>query len=318
MAARSEPSATADREIVVSRDLDAPRELVFAAWTDPRHVSNWWGPRGFTTTTKEMDVRPGGVWRFVMHGPDGTDYKNKIAFLEVARPERIAYKHAGEEDTENVRFQTTVTFEDQGGKTRLTLLMVFASAEERNHVVEKYGAIEGGQQTLERLAEHLAGEFVVTRTFDAPRELVFKAWTEKERLMRWWGPKGFTLLSCTIDARPGGTFHYALRAPDGGEMWGKWGFREVAPPERLVFVASFADAAGNVIRAPFSKDWPLEVLSTVTFTEHDGRTTLVMRGVPLSASEAERKAFDAMHGSMQQGWGGTLDQLTAELALHRD
>jgi uncharacterized protein YndB with AHSA1/START domain len=158
MTARPEAAVSSDREIVLSRVFDAPRDLVFAAWTDPEHVTHWWGPRGFTTTTHEMDVRPGGVWRFAMHGPDGTDYKNRIVFDEVVRPERLTYRHAGEEDAEDVRFRTTVTFADRGGKTELTLRMVFETAAERNHVVEKYGAVEGGEQTLERLAEFLAAK----------------------------------------------------------------------------------------------------------------------------------------------------------------
>jgi uncharacterized protein YndB with AHSA1/START domain len=158
------------------------------------------------------------------------------------------------------------------------------------------------------------GDFAVTRVFSAPRDLVFKAWTERERLLRWWGPKGFTMLSCTLDLRPDGVFHYGMRSPDGHEMWGKWVFREIAAPERLVFIASFTDAEGNVVRAPFSADWPLEVLSTVTFAEHQGRTTLTMRGVPLNATESERKTFEVGYASMQQGWAGTLDQLAEELA----
>src|SRR3977135_379237 len=111
---------------------------------------------GFTTTTDEMEVKPGGVWRFVMHGPDGTDYKNKIVFLSVVRPERLVYRHAGDAGTDPVRFHVTVTFAAQGSKTRLTMASIFETAEERNRVVEKYGAIEGGKQTLSRLAEHLA------------------------------------------------------------------------------------------------------------------------------------------------------------------
>jgi uncharacterized protein YndB with AHSA1/START domain len=148
--------STSDREIITSRLFDAPRELVFSVWTDPKHVSQWWGPRGFTTTTHEMSVTPGGVWRFVMHGPDGRDYKNKIIFSEVVRPERLVYRHAGEEDHENVRFHVTVTFEAQGRKTLLTMRSLFATAEERDEVVTKYGAIEGAKQTLERLGEYLA------------------------------------------------------------------------------------------------------------------------------------------------------------------
>jgi uncharacterized protein YndB with AHSA1/START domain len=145
-----------DHEIVITRVLEAPRELVWQAWTDPRRVPQWWGPRGFTTTTQVMEVKPGGVWRFVMHGPDGRDYQNKITYLDVVRPELLVYKHGGEEDLEPVQFQTTVTFEDLGGQTKVTLQMVFPSAEERDRVVKEYGAIEGGHQTLARLGEHLA------------------------------------------------------------------------------------------------------------------------------------------------------------------
>ena len=148
-------SPTADREIVVTRVLDAPRELVFDAWTDPRHIGSWWGPRGFTTTTHEMDVRPGGAWRFVMHGPDGTDYPNYVVYSEVVRPERLAYAHGGQPG-EPADFDVTVAFADEGGKTRITMRSLFPSAAARDFVVKEYGAIDGANQTLDRLAEHLA------------------------------------------------------------------------------------------------------------------------------------------------------------------
>lgn len=148
-------SSTADREILQSRLLAAPRDLVWQAWTDPKQVVQWWGPRGFSTTNHEMSVTPGGVWRFVMHGPDGTDYKNKIVFIEVVQPERLVYRHAGEDDTKDVKFHVTVTFEAQGRKTLLTMRSLFETARERDDVVTKYGAIEGGRQTLERLAAHV-------------------------------------------------------------------------------------------------------------------------------------------------------------------
>jgi len=147
-------TAPADREIVITRLLNAPRELVFKAWTDRELIRQWWGPRGFTTTTHEMDVRPGGVWRFIMHGPDGTDYDNRIVYVEIVEPERLVYNHGGDDGA--VQFRATVTFVEQGGKTALTMHSLFPSAEERDRVVREYHAIEGGKQTLDRLEEYLA------------------------------------------------------------------------------------------------------------------------------------------------------------------
>jgi uncharacterized protein YndB with AHSA1/START domain len=162
--------------------------------------------------------------------------------------------------------------------------------------------------------ESVDQEFVVTRTFDAPRDLVFKAHTEADRLKHWWGPKNFTMISCDVDLRPGGVFHYGMKAPNGSEMWGKWVFREIDAPERLVFVSSFSDPEGGVTRNPFKAEWPLEVLSTITFTERDGKTTLSMRGIPINATEMERKNFVESFSGMSQGWKGTLDQLAEYLA----
>lgn len=156
-AGKNDPSDLTARSIITTRLFDAPRELVFEAFTDPRHLMHWWGPNGFTLTIRSMDMRPGGVWRFVMHGPDGTDYENRIVYDEVVRPERLVYRHGGGDDVEPVQFHVTVTFEDKGGKTRLTMHALFPSAAERDRVAEKYGAVEGAQQTLQRLAEHLAG-----------------------------------------------------------------------------------------------------------------------------------------------------------------
>jgi uncharacterized protein YndB with AHSA1/START domain len=144
-------SATADREISTTRLLDAPRSLVFEMWTDPNHIAQWWGPNGFTTTIHEMDVRPGGVWRFIMHGPDGTDYQNHIVYNEIIEPERITYTH-----TSGPHFDAIITFAEEAGKTRLSMRMIFETVELRDRVVEKYGAIEGQQQTINRLVEHLA------------------------------------------------------------------------------------------------------------------------------------------------------------------
>ena len=145
-----------DREILIARTFDAPRELVWQAMTNPKHVVHWWGPRGFTTTIEEMDVRPGGIWKHVMHGPDGTNYPNKSIFKEIVKPERIVYSHGGREGGLGAHFVATWTFDlVKANKTKVTIRMVFPSAKDRDFVVKEFGAIEGGKQTLERLGEHL-------------------------------------------------------------------------------------------------------------------------------------------------------------------
>ena len=144
------------RSIIGMRVFDAPRDLVFSAFSDPEHLAQWWGPIGFTTTTSAFEFRPGGVWRFVMHGPDGRDYQNRVTYDEIVPPERIVYRHGGGDDVEPVQFRTTVIFEDIGnGQTRMTWHGQFPSAEERARVIKEYGADKGLAQTIARLAEYL-------------------------------------------------------------------------------------------------------------------------------------------------------------------
>ncbi|BDA80304.1 activator of HSP90 ATPase [Leptospira kobayashii] len=146
---------TEDRTVSTTRLFDAPRELVFQMWTDPNHVGNWWGPKGFTNTIESMEVKPGGVWKFVMHGPDGVDYPNTIVYKEVRKPELLIYRHGTDMEDRPDDFHVTVTFEEEGKKTKLTMIALFQSAEARNEVVEKHGAIEGMNQTMERLRDYL-------------------------------------------------------------------------------------------------------------------------------------------------------------------
>jgi len=147
----AEGTDTADREIVITRLISAPRELVFKVWTDPEHVGHWWGPDGFTNTIYEMDVRPGGIWRFTMHGPDGIDYQNKVIYREIVPPELLSYSHVSDP-----YFEATVTFEAEGDKTRVTMRSLFETAAVRDLTIEKFGAVEGGKQHLARLDEYVA------------------------------------------------------------------------------------------------------------------------------------------------------------------
>jgi uncharacterized protein YndB with AHSA1/START domain len=146
---------TADREIVISRAIGAPPELVFEAFTQVRHLSRWWGPEGFTTTTRSFEFRVGGAWDFVMHGPDGTDYQEWITWREIVPPQRIALLHGESRDDPNA-FESFLTFEPAGGETRIVMRTVFPTKELRDEAVDKYHAIEGGEQTLSHLAAYVA------------------------------------------------------------------------------------------------------------------------------------------------------------------
>jgi uncharacterized protein YndB with AHSA1/START domain len=156
--------------------------------------------------------------------------------------------------------------------------------------------------------------FTISRSFDAPRDVVWKVHTACNHLTQWWGPKGFTMHHCKIDLRQAGVFHYGLRSPNGHAMWGRLTYREIAAPERLVFVVSFSDEQGGVTRHPMSPTSPLEILSTMSFTEQAGKTTLTIRWAPINPTAEEERTFDAGHDGMRQGFTGTLDQLAEYLA----
>ncbi|TLS50114.1 SRPBCC domain-containing protein [Paenibacillus antri] len=161
-------------------------------------------------------------------------------------------------------------------------------------------------------------ELVITRVLPAPRELVFKAWSEVEHLKQWWGPKGFKIHVAQWDFRPGGIFHYNMQSPDGHRMWGKFVYQEIVAYEKIVWVNSFSDEAGHIVRAPFSDLIPLEIRNTVTFSEINGSTTMTLCSGPINATEAERSFFEGMFESMQEGFGGTFDQLETYLAQRDD
>jgi uncharacterized protein YndB with AHSA1/START domain len=258
-----------------------------------------------------------------MHGPNGHDYKNKIIFHDIVKNERLTYTHMGEDQDPNV-FEVTVTFAPEGNNTKLTMQSVFPTAAERERVVREYGAIEGGKQTLERLAHHVtkmskdveeppSEALLITREFDAPRDMVFKAWTDAEHLKRWWGPAGCEVETCKVELRPGGAFLYSMRMPNAPEIWGKFLYREITPPDRLVFVSSFSDPDGNLTRHPFSPTWPLEILNTVTLAEEFGKTRLTLLANPINATPEELKTFREGMVFLEKGLVGTLDQLAEYL-----
>jgi uncharacterized protein YndB with AHSA1/START domain len=163
----------------------------------------------------------------------------------------------------------------------------------------------------------MAADFVIARVFDAPRDLLWRCFTEVERMKQWWGLKGFIVIAATMDLRVGGTYLYGMKAPDGSVMWGKFVFREIVPGERLVFVNHFSDEAGGVTRHPMAPTWPLQMLSTFTFEDAPGaKTKFAVCWQTLDATPEEQATFDSDQSrvSMTNGWTGTMDQLDAYLA----
>jgi uncharacterized protein YndB with AHSA1/START domain len=164
------------------------------------------------------------------------------------------------------------------------------------------------------LAEAKSEDFVISRVFDAPPDLVWKCFTEPGRMKEWWGPKGCTIVAASMDFRVGGIYLGAMRDPTGRVMWARFVYREIAAPRRLVWVHSFSDEAGVVTRHPMSSTWPLEMLTTVIFDDQPaGKTKVTLRWSPLKASEEELRTFDAARDGMRGGWDGTFERLDAYL-----
>ena len=239
---------TASRELSITRVLNAPQELVWEVWTKPEHIAHWWGPVGFSTTTHEMNIKPGGIWRFIMHGPDGRDYPNKIVFIEVVKPELLIYKHTGEDDTEDVKFHVTVNFEKQGNKTKLIMNSLFETAEELERVIKEFGAKEGMVQHVNRLEEYLENnqpaklvdeKVMIERTYNAPVEKVWKALTDKDEMKKWY----FDLAE--FKPEPGFEFQFYGEGKQGEKFLHLCKVIEVIPNKKLTYSWRYDGYEGN-------------------------------------------------------------------------
>jgi uncharacterized protein YndB with AHSA1/START domain len=296
---------TAGREITFTRRFEAPRDLVFRAWTEPEHLKRWWGPRGFSLPVCTIDLRPGGAWHYLMTDDSGQGGWGKAIYDEIDRPRRLVFNDAFSDEEGNIVppvSHTTVTFEENGGATLVTIHTVYGTAAELDTVIQM-GMEPGMNQTLDRLAEELASagadgrEIRMARLIDAPRERVFEAWTKPEHMAAWWGPRAYTLVTCEMDLRPGGSYRFVQRDAAGEEYPFKGVYREVSPPDRLVFTQIF-DVE------PFSAS---EAVATVTLTEHDGRTLLT--GAIRFPTAEDRDG--AATSDMQSGMAESYDRLAA-------
>ncbi|MGE5123933.1 MAG: SRPBCC domain-containing protein [Acidobacteriaceae bacterium] len=312
--------------VVVTRTIHAPRELVFNTVTDPTLLPQWWGPRRFTTSVIRMAVMAGGTWRFLQRDQDGKEYGFHGIYHEVTFPERLVYTMEYEGTSGHVSLNTD-EFAEEGGDTIMTSTTLFESVEQRDQKLQ-WGMADGASEITDRLNELLTGQQVeerkgtsmdmemkakkeqdqecitITRTINAPREEVWKLWTDPEQYMCWWGPKDFTSPYARFDLRPGGKYLSCMRGPDGKEYWDTGIYEEISAPKKLVYTDSFADEKGNIVPPSYydmGSDEPVEMSVQVTLDDIGGKTMLILEHCGVIDGEFLDQA--------KEGWNQSLDKL---------
>ena len=281
-------SPVAERTLLLTRVFNAPRHLVYAAWTEPKQLAQWWGPTGFTNPLCELDLRVHGEIRIDMRAPNGTVYPMSGAFREIAPPERLVFTAAALDANGKPLFENlnTVTFAEYDRNKTLLTIDVRVLWEGPSAAQYLSGMAEGWSRSMDRLSEFiLAGtgmmpdpvqtddrELRATRNFCAPLELVYRMWTEPEHIAHWWGPRGFTTTIQKMDVRPGGEWLLALHGPDGRDFPNHYLYEEVIPNQRLVI---------NHVNWPQHRKY-------VTFTESEGETSVSVRMLFDSAADHQK------------------------------
>jgi uncharacterized protein YndB with AHSA1/START domain len=309
------------RELIVTRLFDAPRELVWKAWTEPERTMRWWGPKGFTSPVSRIDLRVGGEYLNCMRSSDGKDFWSKGVYREIVVPERLVMTDSFADENGNtvpasyygmskdfpLEMLIRVMFEEHDGKTKLTLRHIGMPSGS-----DSEGAKQGWNESFDKLAEYLEAEksivsgknapkftfpsdreVIITRIFDAPRELVFKKSTDPDLIPQWWGPKRYTTTVEKMDVRPGGVLRFIQRDQDGKKYAFNGIYREIVPPEREVHTFEFEGMPGHVI------------LETSMFEEFEGKTKLTV--IDLFQTIEDR---DGMFNSgMKEGATESMDRL---------
>ncbi|MBI2519745.1 MAG: SRPBCC domain-containing protein [Bdellovibrio sp.] len=297
-----------DRQIITTRIIGHSRDAVFNAWADPKLLAQWWGPHGFTNTFEDFYFKPGGVWNFVMHGPDGTNYQNHIRFVEIHSPRIVILEHLS-----IPHFHVRATFDDLGKRTKISYQATFDSIGDCEEA-KKY-AIEANEQNLDRLTSLLdrgSNEYtpnpkldlVLERFVELPPNLMWQAWTQPEILKHWFCPRPWKAISCEIDLRPGGIFNTIMRSPEGKDSPLYGCFLEVVENNRLVWTDTLL-ANYRPAQNPF-------FTAIVTFEPHDKGTKY--RAVAIHKDEVIRKQHEEM--GFHHGWSVALEQLVEYMKRH--
>ncbi len=307
--------AAKPNELILTREYDAPVELVWSAWTDPEQAAKWWGPRGFTLTTHSKELRPGGIWHYTMHGPDGTDYINKALYHVVEEHRRLVYDHGGNDERAPL-FRVSVEFIPVGQRTRMEMIMTVES-EEAARNMKGFIKQAGGNATWDRLAEYLAenhqhkSRFVINRSFDVPADVLFDAWTQPTQLVSWIPPTGFSMQILRGEIQSGQTIFFVMKNTEGYAFHAQFHYQEISTPTRIVYTQQFCDAEENLAAPDFGPHWPQTLLTTVEFTpEGERQTRVTVTSEPVGAvTEPELTAFLNERTGMTKGWTGSFDVL---------
>ncbi len=310
------------KEMIITRTFDAPRELVWKAWTEPEYFMRWWGPKGFTAPVIRIDLREGGRYLWCMRSPEGQEFWSTGEYREIARPEKIVYtdsfsdaegnvvpaSHYGMSGDWPLELLVTVTFEEDDGRTTMTLRSAGIPAGQMydmsragwNESLDKLAKVlEEGEAAMAKThstAEPGRQDIVTTRIFDAPRDLVWRAVTDPEFIPRWWGPRSLTTTVEQMDVRPGGIWRFVQRDAEGNEYAFRGVYHDITPPERLIYTFEFEGMPGHVL------------LETVTLEDLNGRTKMTDRSVFQTVEDRD----GMLASGMEEGAAESMDRF-AEL-----
>ncbi len=305
------------QEIIVTRTYNAPRDRVYRIVTDPKLIPDWWGPRNLTTTVERMEVRPGGLWRFIQRDQQNNIFAFHGVYHETKAPERLVYTFEWEGMPGHVLLDIE-QFDERDGLTICTSHNIFETVEDRDGMLQT-GMEGGAQETTDRLNELLAklsqpgkmqparhpeGSLTITRVFNAPREKVWHYWADPNDYMCWWGPKDFTACEAQIDMRVGGKYLSCMEGPDGKKYWSTGTYKEIKQPNRFVVTDSFADEHGNIVPASYydmGTDLPLELEVEVCLEDLGGKTRMTLEHCGFPAGDIVEQT--------RQGWNESFDKL---------
>ncbi len=322
-------------ELIITRTFNASKKDLFNAWTNPDLLKKWWGPEGFSCPVARIDLKVGGKYVYCMRGEIG-DFKGKDfwsggEYKKIDAPNKLIIsdyfcdKNGNKTDPtahgldKNFPKESlvTITFTEKNGKTTLKTSYKLPKSKAARESIKKSRMDEGWNSSLNKLQKLVENktknfkmkEFVIKRTFNTDKKTLWQAFTNEKYMRQWWGPKEVDVIHSEMNLKVGGKYHYCMQNYNGERNWGRMVFKEICKPDKLVFINSFSNEKGELTRAPFPGPWPLEMLTTMTFTEKNGKTTVNISWIPINNTKEEYNVFDKGRDGMVTGWTGSLDRL---------